>query len=314
MPIQLPLWVEEVFPHQLTAIHEILTTFEQGYQVAVLDAPTGSGKTLIAELIRQSLNYRAIYLCSSIALQEQFIRDFDYAAFLMGRSNYATTDLARFPELNAGDCIKSYDDRSKKLHCRWCDPVTACPYERAKAHAIRSDLVCTNTAYFLHEANYVGSLPLSRQLIIVDEADLLEQSILSFVEVQIPERRAKDLGIEPPAKKTVESAWVDWAIYAEAHLAEVRKDARFQGTQIPAIRARKSLDNLIRNVGRLNDPISGLRQGGWVYTGYDRGDIAFKPVTVDHIAREYLWKHSPRWLLMSATTISFQVLMQSLGL
>jgi Rad3-related DNA helicase len=314
MPIQLPLWVEEVYPHQLKAITDILDTYESGHSVAVLDAPTGSGKTLIAELVRQSLNARAIYICSSLSLQEQFFRDFPDAAIIRGRANYTTHLYAdQYPDINAGDCTKVR--LQDELICEWCDPVSFCPYERAKRAAIGSDLMCANIQYFLHEANYVKSIPIGRQLIIVDEADLLEEALLHFVEVHISEHKAKQLDIAPPEKKTVESAWIEWAVYAESHLKDIyQRDSRFHGNTPTAIRQRKSLENLIRNVGRLNDNSTGLRAGGWVYTGYDRGDIAFKPITVDHIARDYLWRHCSRWLLMSATTISFRVLMESLGL
>lgn len=327
MPIELPFWADEIRPHQIRALQEVLNVYSTGNTVAVMDAPTGAGKTLIGELVRQSLACRAVYLCSSISLQEQFIKDFPHASLLKGRANYATADSpAQFPQLNAADCDKARTDTPSCYdcdpdivefevpHCRWCHPVKACPYEAAKATAIRSDLVCTNTAYFLHEANYVGNIPLARQLIIVDEADLLEDTLLSFVEVSIPKRRAAELGIEAPAKKTVESAWVEWALYAEQHLKSIRSDGRFAGASVSAIRQRKSLDYLIRSIQRLNDREHGINQGGWVYTGYDKGDISFKPIRVDHVANEYLWKHSPRWLLMSATTISFPVMMETLGL
>lgn len=327
MPIQLPLWADTIRPYQLKALQSILSVYDQGDTIAVMDAPTGTGKTLIGELLHQSLNCRTLYLCSSISLQEQFVRDFPHAALIRGRSNYTTADApSLYPKLTAADCQKSradlpacYDcdpsiEQLDTPHCTWCHPVTACPYEQAKAHAIRTPLVCTNTAYFLYEANYVGNIPLARDLIIVDEADLLEDTLLSFVEVSISKRRAIELGISAPERKTVESAWVEWAQYAEHHLKEIRRDGRFAGNTIAAIRARNSLDYLIRNIARLNDGDSGIASGGWVYTGYDKGDISFKPIKVSSYAPEYLWKHSPRWLLMSASTISFPVLMESLGL
>jgi Rad3-related DNA helicase len=327
MPIELPKWADEIRPHQMKGLQDVLAQYSAGNTIAVLDAPTGAGKTLIGELVRQSLNVRSLYLCSSISLQEQFARDFPAAAILKGRSNYATGDSpSKFPDLNAGDCNKTRSDLPacfdcdpdsvvlESPHCQWCHPVTSCPYEQAKATAIRSSIVCTNTSYFLHEANYVGNLTLARGLIIVDEADLLEDNLLSFVEVNISKRRAEELGIESPVKKTVESAWVEWAVYAEKHLKDIRVSGRFDGEGVAAIRQRRNLDNLIGNVKRLNNPDNGLATGGWVYTGYNKGDIAFKPVTVDQVANQYLWKHSPKWLLMSATTISFDVMMASLGL
>jgi Rad3-related DNA helicase len=327
MPLELPYWCDEIRPYQVQALQDILSVYESGSTVAVLDAPTGSGKTLIGELVRQSLGVRTLYLCTSISLQEQFIKDFPHAALVKGRSNYPTADSpTRYPELSAADCTKerSYvptcpqcdPDTAEafEMHCRWCHPITDCPYECAKATAIRSDLVCTNTAYFLHEANYVGALPLARQLIIVDEADLLEDNLLSFVEVSITQRKAKELGISTPTRKTVESAWVEWADETYEHLKKVKANGKYRGTSISAIRQRQSLELLLSNVSRLTDDNTGLANGGWVYTGYDQGTITFRPISVEQYANRLLWDHSPKWLLMSATTISFPVLMSSLGL
>jgi hypothetical protein len=274
-------------------------------------------------MVGQSLEARRLYLCSSIQLQEQFSKDFPYAAILKGRTNYPTADSPnQFPDLNAGDCVKERDElpachdcdpevsSPEAMHCRWCHPVKACPYEMAKAHAMKSDLVCTNTAYFLYEANYVGNLPLARSLIIIDEADTLEDVLMSFVEVSITERKAKEYGIQPPAKKTVESSWVEWADSTRKRLAKVR----ISGSDVRSIRARNSLTRLRANIERLNDAETGISSGGWIYTGYDRGDISFKPINVDHLAEDFLWKHCTRFLLMSATTISFDVMAETLGI
>lgn len=319
----LPPWADTIRPHQQAALSQILAQFAAGSKVVMLDAPTGSGKTLIGELVAQSLNARALYLCSSLSLQSQFHRDFPRSVILKGRTNYPTFDSSGdFPKLNAGDCTKVRTElpacfsclpdstEPDAMHCRWCHPVTNCAYEQAKAAAIRSPLVCTNIQYFLYEANYVGNLPLGRQLIIVDEADTLEDTLMSFVEVSVTARKAKEYGIEPPTRKTVESAWIDWAVSAEAIL----RKHRTPGDDIAAIRARNSHKRLLDNVKRLNDPTTGLSAGGWVYTGYDKGDISFKPITVDALTQDYLFRHSPRWLLMSATTISFPIFAETLGL
>lgn len=323
MPITLPPWATSLHPPQVDALQQILSAFNSGAQVVMLDAPTGSGKTLIGEMVRQYLSARALYLCSSLALQSQFARDFHDTAILMGRTNYSTYDSpSSFPELNAGDCNKARDDTpacygcdpsddaEDVMHCRWCHPVTSCPYEQAKAVAMRSNLVCTNTSYFLYEANYVGNLPLGRQLIIIDESDTLEDVLLSFVEVSISAKKAAEYGIQPPDKKTVESSWVEWAAMAAATLS----GKHVHGDSVSSIRAKKALDRLRSNIQRLNDPKTGIASGGWVYTGYDKGDISFKPIEVNHLAQDYLWRHCKRFLLMSATTISFDVMATTLGI
>jgi hypothetical protein len=174
--------------------------------------------------------------------------------------------------------------------------------------------VVSNLSYFLHEANYVGNLTAGRGLIIIDEADMIEDSLLSFVEVHISKRRAHELGIEPPAKKTIESAWVDWAEYALDRVRTLRNSARKDSRELREIRHAKYLDRLVQNLQRLVEPATGLKGGGWVYTGYDKGDISFKPVRVDHLAADFLWRHGQRFLLMSATTISFQAMAETLGI
>src|ERR1700733_2118927 len=104
----LPPWADTIRPHQQAALSQILTQFAAGSKVVMLDAPTGSGKTLIGELTAQSLNVRALYLCSSLSLQSQFHRDFPRSVILKGRANYPTHDApGTFPGLNAGDCDKS---------------------------------------------------------------------------------------------------------------------------------------------------------------------------------------------------------------
>ena len=292
----------------------------------MLDAPTGSGKTLIGEMVRQELSCRALYLCSSINLQHQFEKDFSHAAILYGRSNYPThTYRTEYPEITSADCCKEKtsvpaceactetDTGDTVLHCRWCHPVQTCPYEKAKATAIRSELVCTNSYYFLYEANYVGNTALGRKLIILDEADTIEDVLLQFVTVNVSERMQKEYGIQSPERKTVESAWVTWAVDAERIVANYLKSGKCAGYTIDSIRRRIRTERLLANIRRLNNEKTGISAAGWIYTGYDTGNISFKPIEVKNLAKTFLWKHCSKWLLMSATMISFQVMAESLG-
>jgi Rad3-related DNA helicase len=317
----LPTWAPTLYPTQVKAIQESISAFNDGANIVQLDAPTGSGKTLIAYLLHQSLGARTLYLCSSLQLQTQFTKDFPDGKLIQGRSNYPTGDSpSRYPELTAGDCTKERtqlpacsdctDNEPSSLHCRWCHPVRDCPYETAKREAVRANLVCANISYFLYESNYVGNLPLRRTLVVVDEADCLEDALLSFVQVHISKRRCRELGITAPDKRTVESSWIDWASSTE----QIVRAIPCHGDSIRQIRKRIALTRLGDDLHRLNDPDTGLATGGWIYSGYDAGDITFKPIRVDHLAHQYLWRHCNRWLLMSATTISFQIQADVLGM
>src|SRR5678815_1389496 len=104
----LPDWAQTIRPHQATAVEAIARRFKAGAQVVVLDAPTGSGKTLTAELVRRALEVSALYLCVDRGLQDQVLRDFPYAKLIKGRRNYPTANYTdRFtspPFLTCDDC------------------------------------------------------------------------------------------------------------------------------------------------------------------------------------------------------------------
>lgn len=111
----LPAWAHTIRPAQQEAVDAIVRRFESGATVVLLDAPTGSGKTLVAELVRRKLGMRAVYVCSDRGLQDQVLRDFAYAQVIKGRRNYPTANRPdAFPELTADDCTGTAERR-----CDW---------------------------------------------------------------------------------------------------------------------------------------------------------------------------------------------------
>lgn len=318
--MRLPNWAPDLRPIQKIAIDEILESFQTN-SVVFYEAPTGAGKTLIGEVVRQELNARGIYLCSSISLQDQFTRDFPSAAVIKGRSNYPTLDYPErynrnnpFYSLSCADCNKRKD--ANGWNCAWCSSVPDCPYEFAKSTALRSSLVCANSHYFLYESNYIGTLR-HRDLVVVDEVDTLENVLMSFIEVKITETRIKEFGLPYPERKTIAAAWIDWAEEVQTILKLIpthESQTLFDAVNLKQLKARKRLENFKGDIKRLLDPVHGLRAGNWVYDGYREQDIIFKPITVAPYAQDYLWRHGKKWLMMSATIISQMELATSLGL
>lgn len=306
----LPAWFEGLRDHQRIAIREILTAYEEGAKCVVLDAPTGSGKTLIGEVVRRLLpgHGASTYICSSKALQQQFVRDYPYAKVLQGRSNYATE---LYPErflnkdpLSCGDCTKSPGNSES---CLWCRDTHLCPYESAKSAALRSSLAILNTSYFLSECNGPGRFSRGG-FVIADEADTLESELMSHVEVRISERRLKQYGLGVPKYVTKEESWREWA--EDAYAKVYRNPPRHTDRQsIVAIREAKRHSILVQKLDGLR---KGLQSGGWVYVG-DRTSAAFKPVMVNSLGQDKLWQHGDKWLLMSATVISADEMLESLG-
>lgn len=333
-----PDFVTEFYDHQWQAFLDIVAAYNAGSKVVLLDAPVGTGKTVIAEMVRRWRAKRSAYVCSDKALQDQFMRDFSYAALLKGRANYATADHpellnpARWEDaVNAGDCDRTtmtlpgcdscpkgdYDDE-ERAHCSECHPVLSCPYEAAKSHAIMSPLICVNTSYFLAEGNSGGKVCGHRAFVVIDECDLIEQEMMGFIEVAISSARRTKYGIDYPARKTAAAGeqyhWPEWFARTISDLRKQRRRHPVRPTTRDQRREVRYIDRLIGNLEMVQGTITDDGLTGWVYDGYDRGNIVFKPVMVDEFGPTHLWNHADEWLLMSGTIIDPTEMVTSLGI
>jgi len=142
-PRDLGLPQERFYDHQLWALAELEDRTER---VLMLDAPTGSGKSLLCAAWARMNRRPLLYCCETITLQEQFLRAFPGSRMVMGRARYATRDYPNaYPDLNAGDCT-AHDAEDT---CRWCTPTENCPYAVAREEALDSDQAVLNVAYWL---------------------------------------------------------------------------------------------------------------------------------------------------------------------
>jgi Rad3-related DNA helicase len=302
----------EFRPDQKIAVARAMHEFDTGVRLVLLDAPTGGGKTICGEAIRRLLGPgRTTYACTDHALQAQLNRDFNYCYDLRGRANYATLDYSDQFDLpwNDPERITCDDCDFKEGECSFCSPVDDCPYRIAKADAVEARLSSTNTSYLLAECNHLGpkSQLSGRNLIILDEADTVEQALWQFEEISISPRMQQSLGLEPPERKTVVTAWAEWFAYAEpVVLAGLRQTNR----ETP--RGAKRASRLARLLERLRAVGPEVAEGRWVYD-YSDDFIKFKPIRVDVIANDLLWRHANRWLCMSATLLSREVFCDPLG-
>jgi Rad3-related DNA helicase len=328
-----PEHIREFRPVQIDAVERVMDAWESGAKVVFLDAPTGIGKTVIAELARrQRRAERAAYICTTKSLQDQFVEDFRYAHVLKGRANYETLDAPEdFPFTSCADCVR------EEMSCPLCSNVDQCPYTVAKNLAVRKDelnryekdLIVTNTAYFLSECAYVGVLTSMTKsgpsnpfdLVIMDECDAAENALLGFVSVSISAGMRKRMGIELPAKKTVEASWIEWVVDEALPKADEYCRNLLPPTTA-TVKGYKAAMSALADLKRLEAGLG--EEGTWVYAGETEKSsremdakklpVVFKPIRVDQKANELLWRHGKRWLCMSATVISPDELAESLGL
>lgn len=314
-------WLKEWRKHQEKAILQVTSKFRAGAKVVFLDAPTGSGKTAIAEGVRRLLDARMVYTCTTKNLQGQFNVDFPYSEVLKGRSNYSSpvepgsckTCSCKTADFCAGG--GACPARGEGPHFDHC-PDDPCPYREQKWRAVHSDVAVLNMPYLLAETNYVSNSKFrGRGMVVVDECDTLEQALMGFVEIRVSMEWQDKLSIPAPTVKTFDADSNDWADWARAVLwACDRYEPEDEDEE-------EKLSGLRYNVKRLDrDMRGGENATRWVYTGYeDAGPnqphpVVFKPVTLDQVAPDVLFDKGQKFLMMSASIISVDEQVRSLGL
>ena len=196
--ILLPSRFATIEPQQLHILDQILSAFDDGVRLVMLQAPCGVGKTLVAEIVRQCLGEKMLYLPPHLELQDQFVREFTYANLLKGRSNFAhggATGRKDFPRVTCADCMEnSLCGGDKKVQC---------DYSRAKDEFLSSEVGVANLSYFLAAANGINMfVPLAQMgdgggdkknywgkwigdggkwITVIDEAHVLEDTVKSFL-------------------------------------------------------------------------------------------------------------------------------------
>lgn len=327
----LPDWVERVYPHQTRAVADICDEFERGCDVVQLDCPTGGGKTLIADLVRREMDIAkggGLYVCTTKSLQAQVVRDFAYARVLKGRANYTPTNLTSREQdgyrqgykgmrgigVTCADCDASPPGvPADEQTCSYCEFVEDCPYGVARREAMTAEMGVLNTSYLLAECNGPGKFR-GRELVVMDEADLIERELLGFVELRLSEKVCQMLGVEVPKKgshMTTIRAWL------EEEVATGLVDLRGRLQDGKTLEQRREFTRVERVLGDVRRVVE--REDGWVREGDEEGTrsgngLVLKPVTIEDDAGKYLWRHGEKWLLMSGTTVSVEGQAEALGI
>ena len=276
MTIELPEWCTGLRDHQIIAVDEIVQKFKAGADLVVLDAPTGSGKTLIAEMVRQRMGFDlTAYVCSSLTLQDQFEEDYKYAAVAKGRDNYRVGDGRQ----TASDCTG--------VGCRLCVSREDCPYLMAREAAEQDPLACVNSTYWLLNANHRAHV-WRKDFVVIDECDVFPSEVAKFNEIRIPGKWIRRAGMEPPGKG--------------AHKRTIRIWLRkWMEATNQIIRDLDEKDR--RRLGGIRATVKRVMDDEWVRAYDERGGLVLKPVWVSDRGEQIIWSHGDKWLLMSGSVV-----------
>jgi Rad3-related DNA helicase len=316
LPTKFDSWRNE----QAEIVEDIAKSPEKFY---LLDAPTGTGKSLIgiasyrrkvildellARLHGEDKLFRCIYLTKTIQLQEQVLHDFPFAKMVKGRSNYICN---LNPKLTADDCPG--------------DCGNFCSYKVAKRAAAAAPLVVLNYSYYLTEVSGPGMFS-GADMVILDEVDCLEEAMLGIVSFSISELQCKHYKITPPSleiEKIELRTWLTWfntiGRRLQAHIDKLKNQLPEQvnlwGTGEIAI--SKDAKQAASFLHRLEVFLS-MVTDSWIMTYEVKPKagwvVTFKPVIVSPFTEQYIWGNAKKFLGMSGTILDPEVLVEDLGM
>lgn len=323
-PRALGLRYESWRPWQREALLEALS-LPQRY--IILEAPTGSGKSLIGVALGKAAETRQLYMVRTRHLQEQLKRDFPDAQVIMGRGNYST---ANRPELTCEVCELKPGRRhcpyccSPRHGCQgdslWCDAPSRCAYTRARERALNAELVVTNIAYFLRDCQGEGGLATGRGWTVIDEADELPDALASHLAVEVRSTDLEELGSDRPPDSLEAEGWLPWAEALRDKVDERRRQTQQALEGLDELLARAEAMSWLRRLEELREGLSRFLESdahSWAAVAADgaSGPWRLVPLRPARYANSALWRHlEGRVLLMSATVLSPDLLAREMGL
>ena len=331
--LNLPKKFQDWRPGQGELVEQIAGSPEE---VFLLDAPTGTGKSLVGIAVHQTrvlsktgrevlarlsgkpevtYEHQCIFVTRTKQLQDQILQEFPGAKTMKGRANYPCLKHEKdFPNYSAEDCTHTEGNPCDKYR------PYECPYFKAKRIAMKAPLAVLNTSYFLTEVNGPGMFS-GPDLLIIDEIDTLESELMNFIQLKITTKQLNRFGLELPKDPHSLQGWLVWAdalnIWEKTSMMQKVLDtvpeSEWTDVEINMHKQNNRLKNFEAKikafVAEVND--------SWIFfeeKNEQETTWIFKPVRVDAYAEHYLWRHAKKFLGMSGTILDPKVMAEDLGI
>lgn len=313
-------------------LEEIGIALSQGKKYIIIQAPTATGKSMIAKTFANyskdcssdfaasvdnnsifSPNYSeeyerfgtAILTCTK-SLQDQYISLFPSGRCFKGRSNYPC-DVNDEVSCESGMCF--FDKKTKAK----CIATHRCPYFNARNETIK------NKCQFLNYSVFMALYPQvkNKDFIVCDEASELESLLVNeftaTINIKLLKKTLKNVPVTPTVSDSYESYyyWIssvaglceDIVIEMESKLGKKKKISKEDYEKYSKAK------DYFRKFSML--------QGSWYQTNYiisrENDLLIFKPYEVDRLAKN-IFDYGDVNILMSATIVDHKNFAKTLGI
>lgn len=273
-------------------------------QFVVIQAPTGSGKSAFAMMLAETFG-SAYILTANKFLQDQYLRDFEaHMADIRGRANYECSHKIKkrgsegFMTFNCANAPCRDNPQSRKQ----CSIKKACGYHKALEKAVEHPITSFNFAAALAYFNFTPYFD-TRDLLIIDEAHLVENQMTGFIGFSISETQI-DKYMIPRFKNEWDSVYdfIPWLKECSKKLMDY-----YDAGAPPGDAKWDEFENFMKKVINLSKEIAAKPENFILTKQLLKGEIlekvTFNPLDVSDHTEEKLFRMADEKVIMLSATI-----------
>lgn len=302
-------------PADLGLSPEIFPSFREGQdstatalvlspaRVPLLNAPCGSGKSLMCVSAGLLFDLRTLIITPQTALQDQYVNDFGDnsgsrvpMADVRGQSHYDCPNYRNCEIGAANDC-----PLRRLVDSRRCSNL------KAIDHARKSKLVVTNNYFWMTQGKAIAQSGLTESapppgigsfdLVVIDEGHSASEKLAEFCSISLFEREINNLvGVDTPPGRELRT-WSEWARNTYAKLPALIKSADSPKNRMRLIAISRDLIDL--------SSADSDKSTSWIYQYEDdTRKHTFSPLWASARAESLLFQGAQKVVVTSATLLT----------
>ena len=302
--------------YQKRTIEMMAELFDSGVKCILLEAPVGSGKSLINTTFARY--WRSFYTTPQLTLITQILNDKNLGKYfrdIKGRRNYVCAHDP-FATVENGLC--------KRMKWFKCDKEVECEYFKRKMECREWSTVITSAAYLILEGrweeseSYLGN----RELLIVDEGHNIAELVSDYISITLSPYSLPV--VYNSIKDLLKEEYTDISDVINLVKLTINKAKRFidaiqttlDGGFIISEKDSDAVTKVTRWLTSAEEFINSVDKE-WVWDSKitkNYRTLTIKPVYSRDFMEDYIWKRGERIIVSSATILNSKLFVFETGL